>query len=228
MVTTQNASTPASLRAAAVRSRERGPHSHAALALRARHIRIAAAFEADLVCTPKLGGGVPGAMHLAEPIRPSPNIPQPRPGGSCPACVHDCSPRRSSARRMGTRCEAARQGAQRPSVYFKVLRHLESCLAALWQGIDLKRRALETDVFAKGDGSVFERLNWLYNKGRHYQPQAPLPAGDLHALWLTNDGLHSRKHAVTFEEMREAEFAYSPNVWLGVSTLSRSRRCAKS
>jgi len=88
-------------------------------------------------------------------------------------------------------CEAARQGVQKPSGYFKTLRHLENC------------RALATDLFTKGDGSVYERLNWLYNKGRHFDPQA-LPQGDLHALWLTNDGFHSREHAITFEEMREA------------------------
>lgn len=100
-------------------------------------------------------------------------------------------------------CEAARHGVQSPSQYFKGLRHLENSLAALWQGLDFGRRALGTDLFAERDGSVFERLNWLYNKARHFDPQV-LPAGDLHRLWLTNDGLHSREHAVTFEEMRDA------------------------
>jgi hypothetical protein len=100
-------------------------------------------------------------------------------------------------------CEAVRQGAQRPSAYFKALRHFETCLASLWQGLDLGRRALDRDLFSKGDGSVFERLNWLYNKGRHFDPQ-DLPTGDLHALWITNDGLRAREHAVTFEEMRDA------------------------
>jgi len=76
-------------------------------------------------------------------------------------------------------------------------------LASLWQGLDLGRRAIDTDLFSKGDGSVFERLNWLYNKGRHFDPQG-LPTGDLHALWITNDGLRAREHAVTFEEMRDA------------------------
>jgi hypothetical protein len=84
-------------------------------------------------------------------------------------------------------CGAVREGVRRPSAYFKALRHFESCLASLWQGLDLGRRALGTDLFAKGDGSVFERLNWLYNKARHFDPQS-LPAGDLHALWITNDG----------------------------------------
>jgi hypothetical protein len=100
-------------------------------------------------------------------------------------------------------CESARMGIQQPSRYFKALRHFESCLASLWQGLDLGRRALERDLFTKGDGSVYERLNWLYNKGRHFDPQE-LPSGDLHALWLTNDAINSREHSVTFEEMREA------------------------
>jgi hypothetical protein len=94
-------------------------------------------------------------------------------------------------------CGAVREGVRRPSAYFKALRHFESCLASLWQGLDLGRRALGTDLFAKGDGSVFERLNWLYNKARHFDPQS-LPAGDLHALWITNDGLRTREHAVYF------------------------------
>jgi hypothetical protein len=100
-------------------------------------------------------------------------------------------------------CQAAREGVQQPSVYFKTLRHVESCLAALWQGFDFGMSALGTELFTKGDGSPYERLNWLYNKGRHFDAHT-LPAGDLHALCLTNDGLHSREHAVTFEEMREA------------------------
>lgn len=78
-------------------------------------------------------------------------------------------------------CAAAMQNVQQPSIYFKTLRHLESCLAALWQGFDLARRASGTELFLKGDNSAFERLNWLYNKGRHFDPGA-LPAGDLHAL----------------------------------------------
>jgi hypothetical protein len=76
-------------------------------------------------------------------------------------------------------------------------------LAALWQGLDVGMNALGMKLFAPGDGSSFERLNRLYNTGRHFDPRK-LPANDLHALWLTNDGLHSREHAVTFEEIRDA------------------------
>jgi hypothetical protein len=99
-------------------------------------------------------------------------------------------------------CGTTTRNMRSPSVYFKALRHFESCVAALWQGVDLGRRALGTSVFQKGDGSAYERLNFLYNKSRHFDPQA-LPAGDLHAVWLTNDGMHTREHSITFEEVRE-------------------------
>ena len=99
-------------------------------------------------------------------------------------------------------CSAATQDVRRPSGYFKMLRHLENCIAALWQGLDFCRRALDTKLFEKGDGSVYERLNWLYNVGRHFDPQA-IPSGDLHRLWITNDGLHTREHSVTFTELRD-------------------------
>lgn len=91
----------------------------------------------------------------------------------------------------------------RPSGYFKMLRHLENCVAALWQGFEFCRHALGQKLFQKGDGSVYERLNWLYNVGRHFNPYELAP-GDLHRLWISNDGLNSRECTVTFVELREA------------------------
>jgi len=98
---------------------------------------------------------------------------------------------------------AAASDVRNPSGYFKMLRHMESCIAALWQGLEFSRRALQTKLFEKGDDSVYERLNWLYNAGRHFDPQE-LPSGDLHRLWISNDGLNSREHSVTFVELRDA------------------------
>ena len=98
---------------------------------------------------------------------------------------------------------AAAQDVRKPSGYFKMLRHLENCISALWQGLEFCRRALNKNLFEKGDGSVYERLNWVYNVGRHFDPQA-LASGDLHRLWISNDGLHSREHSVTFSEVRDA------------------------
>jgi hypothetical protein len=84
-----------------------------------------------------------------------------------------------------------------------MLRHLENCVSALWQGLEFCRRALEMKLFEKGDGSVYERLNWVYNVGRHFDPQ-DLPSGGLHRLWISNDGLHSREHSVTFLELHDS------------------------
>jgi hypothetical protein len=91
---------------------------------------------------------------------------------------------------------------QRPSVYFKVLRHLESCLSALWQGLEFGRRALDLKLFENDDASVYQRLNWVYNVSRHFKPET-LPTGDLHRVWITNEGLHTREHAITFRELRD-------------------------
>lgn len=98
---------------------------------------------------------------------------------------------------------AAASDVKNPSGYFRMLRHVESCIAALWQGLEFSRRALHIKLFEKGDGSVYERLNWLYNIGRHFDPHE-LSSGDLHRLWISNDGLNSREHSVTFVELREA------------------------
>jgi hypothetical protein len=100
-------------------------------------------------------------------------------------------------------CNAATQGVRRPSGYFKMMRHLEGCIAALWQGLHFCIRATGKRLFEPGDGSSYERLNWLYNEGRHYDPQDLAP-GDLHRLWISNEGLHSREYAVTFVEIRDA------------------------
>lgn len=98
---------------------------------------------------------------------------------------------------------AVAQNVREPSGYFKMLRHLENCIAALWQGFEFCRRALKTNLFERGDESTYERLNWLYNVGRHFDTQE-LQLGDLHRIWISNDGLHSREHSVTFSELRDA------------------------
>jgi hypothetical protein len=97
---------------------------------------------------------------------------------------------------------ATRQDVRRPSVYFKALRHFENCIASLWQGLKVGSRSLDTRPFVKGDGSVFDRLNWLYNEARHFDPK-DLQAGDLHRLWIANDGLRTREQSVSFEEISE-------------------------
>lgn len=100
-------------------------------------------------------------------------------------------------------CKEVSGDVRRPSNYFRALRHFENCLAAVWQGLDFGRRSLDLDLFDEDEPNAFERLNSLYNKARHFEPQK-LPAGALHPLWLTNDALRSHEHTVTFDELRDA------------------------
>lgn len=86
--------------------------------------------------------------------------------------------------------------------YFRVLRHLESCISATWQGLEFARRSLKIDLFTKNEVNVYTRLNWVYNTFRHFDPEM-LPEGDLHRTWLSNDAIHTREHVVQFTELRE-------------------------
>jgi hypothetical protein len=88
------------------------------------------------------------------------------------------------------------------SLYFRCLRRFESSVGALYQSLDFVRKALGIQLFTQGDGSPYERLNVIYNRGRHSNPET-LPAGQLHAVWIKNDGLHTDGANLTFDELRE-------------------------
>lgn len=99
-------------------------------------------------------------------------------------------------------CSAAIVSLRKPSTYFSTLQHCESCLAATWQGLAFGRNALGRDLFAKGDGSIYERLNVIYNTGRHFDPSA-LPHGALHAVWLAEEHVRTHTHSLKLVELRE-------------------------
>ena len=65
----------------------------------------------------------------------------------------------------------------------------------IWQALDRK-------LFTKGDESPYERLKDIYNKGRHDKPET-LPSGQLHAVWIKNDGLYVEGANLTFDELRD-------------------------
>jgi hypothetical protein len=99
---------------------------------------------------------------------------------------------------------AAAQGDLRSiSTFFTVLRHLESCIGFVWQGLEFVRKSLGQDLFKKGDGSAYERINWVYNVSRHFDPEA-LPQGDTLRVWLSDQAIHTREQTVCFDELREA------------------------
>ena len=92
--------------------------------------------------------------------------------------------------------------SKRPSLYFRALHHFEMTIAMLWQAYDLTKKALNHKLFNKGDGSDYERLNWIYNVSRHFNP-LDLPSGQIHVIWLTNAGIQTEKHGVSFPELEE-------------------------
>ncbi|MGE0827264.1 MAG: hypothetical protein AB7G75_30040 [Candidatus Binatia bacterium] len=116
--------------------------------------------------------------------------------------AHDCLEDYEEA------CKLLEQAAtDRGSIsYFRTLRRFENCLGFVYQSLTLLVTLDHPKLFKRGDGSVYERINRIYNTGRHYDPRK-LPNGYLHALWLENEGIYgideSGETSVSFEELRE-------------------------
>ena len=91
---------------------------------------------------------------------------------------------------------------RKASLYFRVLHHLEMTVTMLYQAFDFGRRFADVQLFEKGDGSDYERLNRIYNVSRHFDP-ADLPIDHLHAVWVANDGIHIADCRLSFEELAE-------------------------
>jgi hypothetical protein len=88
------------------------------------------------------------------------------------------------------------------SLYFRCLARFESTVAMVCQALTFIRKALNIKLYKKGDDSPHERLYEIYNKSRHYNPET-LPTGQLHAVWIKNDGLFADGVHLTFAELRE-------------------------
>jgi hypothetical protein len=87
--------------------------------------------------------------------------------------------------------------------YFDALDSFEASLSSAYQGLVFASKRIGENLFDKGDGSEVERMNHVYNTSRHYDPAKDLLPDHLHAVWLKNDGLHSKADAVTFQELRK-------------------------
>jgi hypothetical protein len=92
--------------------------------------------------------------------------------------------------------------SRRPSLYFRALHHFEMTIAMLWQAFDLTMTVLKEQLFVKNDGSNYQRLNWIYNESRHFDP-SKLPLGQIHAVWLNNAGIQTERYGVSFQELEE-------------------------
>jgi len=90
--------------------------------------------------------------------------------------------------------------------YIRAIDHWEQFLShaeRAWTVLVRGRRILFAD---KRDGSVLQRLNYLYNQTKHlegpFRTDPPdLSPGVIMPMWLRNDGLHSSGGQLTFEEV---------------------------
>ncbi|WP_181314376.1 hypothetical protein [Phormidesmis priestleyi] len=80
--------------------------------------------------------------------------------------------------------------------------YLETALSCSYQSFDFFRKATATELFKKGDGSIFERLNRIYSVIKHLETSSLQP-GQLHLLWFTNDGLSTSVASLNFTEIME-------------------------
>jgi hypothetical protein len=90
---------------------------------------------------------------------------------------------------------------RKTSLYFRALHHFEMTVAMLWQAYDLVKNVTGKKVYEKGDHSRYERLNLIYNASRYFDRD--LPPNYLHHIRVSNDGIHSASHSLSFEELGE-------------------------
>jgi hypothetical protein len=88
------------------------------------------------------------------------------------------------------------------SLYFRCLHHLEISVFLAYQAFDFARKVVDIPLFQPNDGSRYQRLNYIYNTIRHFDP-ATLPADHLHAIWLSNAGVHVSPVQLSFAEFAD-------------------------
>ena len=92
-------------------------------------------------------------------------------------------------------------------MYFKALFHFETCVAQMWQAY------YQTMSFGKSvtgekvlfyeprDGSVYERLNKLYDFCRYAGDNTP--EDSTVPVWLTNTGIEAKENSISFAELAD-------------------------
>lgn len=88
------------------------------------------------------------------------------------------------------------------SDYFRIISHLEVSLSSAYQVLEYIKRITEEPFFKKGDGSVGEKLNRIYNISKHLQKHTFIPQ-QLHLFWLSNTGLCSSELDLSYQEIEE-------------------------
>jgi hypothetical protein len=97
-------------------------------------------------------------------------------------------------------------GNQSVTRYVEALHHWESFLGQAWHAYALLQKAWGGKGFDKGDGSVEQRLNAIYNQMKHVESRidnAQMQPGATVPVWLENQGLRSIDANLTYAESGE-------------------------
>jgi hypothetical protein len=81
--------------------------------------------------------------------------------------------------------------------YYRAVTHGESAISALYQARYLAGKHFGLRLFEKDDGSPMQRLNSLYNAGKHQVAQVDEP------MWLTNAGFECAAAKLSYLEFEE-------------------------
>lgn len=87
--------------------------------------------------------------------------------------------------------------------YMQAILHWESFLAQSWMAYSVLQPLTDGLIYSKGDGSIQERLNHLYNRSKHAENVIKgrhLPEGGAIPVWMENDGLHGNGVLLKWEE----------------------------
>lgn len=86
------------------------------------------------------------------------------------------------------------------TAYLGGVSHWESFFSHAYIAFEQLRHMSKSPLFERGDGSVLQRLNMLYNISKHAN-ETQFPQDGTLPIWLENDGLHCTEAHLTFEEL---------------------------
>ncbi|MFZ0930285.1 MAG: hypothetical protein WAN11_16890 [Syntrophobacteraceae bacterium] len=85
---------------------------------------------------------------------------------------------------------------------------IETCIAQMWQAASQimiwgkVATGKKEQLYKKGEGSSYERLNLLYNASR-YAGEENVPEKATMPIWLTNTGIEGKDTKISYAELAE-------------------------
>jgi hypothetical protein len=95
------------------------------------------------------------------------------------------------------------------SQYFEILHRFEVLISQIYQAYMVLEKFLvlekEERFWQKGDGSILEKINTLYNYTKHAEDKIKQKSEVVgYHIWLTNSGISCEKGSVSYAEITEA------------------------